>query len=69
MKKLLTILFLFAVISNLSAEIAVKSFRKLENDFDARVNVPIKDFSGDVSAIIKVVTTQTGFTFDCVKPA
>ena len=65
MKKLLTILFLFAVIGNLSAEIAVKSFRKLENDLDARVNAPIKDFSGDISAIIKVVTNQTGFTFDC----
>lgn len=65
MRKLLTTLFLFAVISNLSAEISVKSFRKLQNDLDARVNAPIKDFSGDVSAIIKVVTTQTGFTFDC----
>jgi hypothetical protein len=65
MKKLLTTLFLLAVIFNLSAEISVKSFRKLENDLDARVNAPIKDFSGDVSAIIKVITTQTGFTFDC----
>lgn len=65
MKKLLTILFLFAVIGNLFADISVKSFRKLENDLDARVNFPIKDFSGDVSAIIKVVTTETGFTFDC----
>jgi len=65
MKKLLTILFLFAVIGNLSAEISVKSFRKLENDLDARVNNPLKDFSGDISAIIKVVTTETGFTFDC----
>ncbi|MDO9153613.1 MAG: PEGA domain-containing protein, partial [Paludibacter sp.] len=65
MKKLLTTLFLLAVIVNLSAEISVKSFRKLENDLDARVNAPLKDFSGDLSAIIKVVTTQTGFTFDC----
>lgn len=65
MKKLLTTLFLLAVIVNLSAEISVKSFRKLENDLDARVNAPIKDFSGDVSAIVKVVTTQTGYTFDC----
>ncbi len=39
MKKLLTTLFLFAAIANLSAEISVKSFRKLENDLDARVNV------------------------------
>jgi hypothetical protein len=65
MKKLLTTLFLFLAIINLSAEISVKSFRKLENDLDARVNAPIKDFNGDVSAIIKVVTTETGFSFDC----
>jgi len=65
MKNLLTFILLFILLSNLSAEISVKSFRKLENDLDARVNAPIKDFSGDISAIIKVVTTQTGFTFDC----
>lgn len=65
MKKLLTLLFLIAVISNIAAEISVKSFRKLENDLDARVNAPLKDFNGDISAIIKVVTTQTGFDFDC----
>jgi len=65
MKNLLTFLLLFATITNLFAEISVKSFRKLENDLDARVNAPIKDFNGDVSAIIKIVTTQTGFTFDC----
>ena len=65
MKKILNVLLFFTLFSSLSAEISVKSFRKLENDLDARVNAPIKDFSGDVSAIVKVVTTQTGFTFDC----
>ena len=64
MKKLLIILTLFLSISNLFGEIAVKSFRKLENDLDARVTSPLKDQNGDVCAIIKVVTTQTGFTFD-----
>jgi len=64
MKKILTILFLFAIIGNLLAEISVKSFRKLDNDLDARVNYSEKDQNGDVCAIIKVVTTQTGFTFD-----
>jgi len=66
MKKILTVLFLFAVIGNLLAEISVKSFRKLENDLDARVGeTVVKDFNGEPSAIIKIVTTQTGFTFDC----
>jgi len=64
MKKILITLFLFAVIGNLFAEISVKSFRKLETDLDARVNFAEKDQNGDVCAIIKVVTTQTGFTFD-----
>jgi len=33
---------------------------------DARLNETAKkDFNGEPSAIIKVVTTQTGFTFDC----
>ena len=62
------ILFLFLVITgHLSAQrnINVLSFNKLENDLDARVNEPLKDQNGDICAIIKVVTTQTGFSFDC----
>lgn len=50
---------------NLSAKISVKTFRLLEKDSTARVLAPEKDFNGDISAIIKIVTTQTGFTFDC----
>lgn len=46
-------------------KLSVKSFTKLSNDLDARVNEPIKDQNGDKCAIIKVVTTQTGFSFDC----
>lgn len=66
MKKLLFTLLLFGFVTNLFSEIAVKSFRKLENDLDARVNEPLRDQNGDVCAIIKVVTTQTGFSsFDC----
>lgn len=66
MKKFFTTLLLITLMCNLYAEIAVKSFRKLENDMDARINEPLKDQNGDVCAIIKVVTTQTGFTsFDC----
>ena len=67
MKKFIgIILFLNSLLGSLSAQqISVKSFRKLEFDLDARVSAPLRDFSGDVSAIIKVVTSQTGFTFDC----
>ena len=66
MKRLFLSLFLISLIVNLTAEISVKSFRKLENDLDARVGeTTVKDFNGEPSAIIKVVTTQTGFTFDC----
>lgn len=46
-------------------QLGVKSFKKLPNDLDARVNEPKKDQNGDLCAIIKVVTTQTGFSFDC----
>jgi len=44
--------------------LSVKAFQKLANDLDARVNYPQKDQNGDVCAIIKVVTTETGFNWD-----
>ena len=45
--------------------ISVSSFRLLENDLDANTAGTMeKDQNGDVAALIKVVTTQTGFTFD-----
>jgi uncharacterized protein (TIGR02145 family) len=59
------LLFTYLLLTaTLTAEIAVKSFRLLENDLDARVNYPLKDQNGDPCAIIKVVTTQKGFSFD-----
>ena len=45
-------------------QISVKSFRKLENDLSARVDAPKKDQNGEISAIIKVVTSQTGFIWE-----
>lgn len=67
MKKIVgTILFLVLISSLFAQQISVKSFRKLQNDMDARLSeTALKDFNGEQSAIIKVVTTQTGFTFDC----
>jgi len=44
--------------------IAVKSFRKLETDQEARIVSPKTDGNGKKCAIIKVVTSQTGFVFD-----
>ncbi len=64
MKKLYLFILFFSITSSLFADIAVKSFRKLDADLDARVTEPIKDPNGDLCAIIKVVTTQTGFSFD-----
>ena len=65
MKKYLSLLLLLSLFCSVSAQqISVKSFRKLETDLDARVNEPLKDQNGDWCAIIKVVTTQTGFYFD-----
>ena len=45
--------------------ISVSCFRLLENDLDANTAGTMeKDQNGEVAALIKVVTTQTGFTFD-----
>lgn len=61
----LTIFLSLTVSSIYPQDISVKSFRKLQNDMDARVTAPVLDQNGDVCAIIKVVTTQSGFSFDC----
>jgi uncharacterized protein (TIGR02145 family) len=57
-------LFLLLTIQLQAQNISVKSFRLLENDLDARVNYPKLDQNGDKCAIIKVVTTEDGFTWD-----
>lgn len=64
MKKLLGTLLVFTLINNIFADISVKSFRKLENDMTARIDAPKQDQNGDVCAIIKVVTDQTGFIWE-----
>ena len=65
MKKLITFLLLIVITGSLAANISVTSFRKLENDVDARSKEPLKDPNGDPCAIIKVITSQTGFLFEC----
>jgi uncharacterized protein (TIGR02145 family) len=65
MKKLLLFTFSLSLAYISSAQqMSVKSFRMLENDLTAQVTDPVEDFDGKKSALIKVVTTQTGFEFD-----
>ena len=45
-------------------QLSVKSFQKLENDLSARGRDGRVDQNGDKCAIIKIVTTETGFDFD-----
>ncbi len=61
---LLTLMLFGLPLLSLAQGPSVASFRVLDNDLDARINHPKRDQNGDPSAIIKVVTTQTGFTFD-----
>jgi hypothetical protein len=64
-KKILLLTAILTLFFTATAQqISVKSFRALPNDMDARQNYPLKDQNGDICAIIKVVTTETGFTFD-----
>ena len=67
MKKILSILILtLSCIAGVQAqELAVQSFVLAETDLTA--NTPgtiVKDQNGNVCALIKVETTQKGFTFD-----
>lgn len=46
------------------SQITVKSFVELDNNLDATTNYPKKDLNGKTCAIIKIFTTQKGFSFD-----
>ena len=63
-----TLFLLLSLVLSLCVQaqsISVKSFRLLESDLTANtVGTMEKDQNGDVAALIKVVTTETGFTFD-----
>lgn len=65
MKQVFLLLFLYLFSLQLNAqEIKVESFNILEKDLDASVHYPKDDMNGNRAAIIKVVTSETGFTFD-----
>lgn len=57
---------LFLSINALSQSISVSSFKLLDSDLTANTAGTMEqDQNGEVAALIKVVTTQTGFSFDC----
>ncbi|MCX6309151.1 MAG: PEGA domain-containing protein [Bacteroidia bacterium] len=62
--RILFLLLAISISSTLFAQLAVKSFTKLGNDLTARIDAPKRDQNGDLCAIIKVVTTQTGFGWE-----
>ncbi len=64
MKRLIISLLFSSIAFTAPAQINVVSFKLLDNDLDARVHYPKRDQNGELCAIIKVVTTQTGFSFD-----
>lgn len=60
-------LLLFLLLNNTllaQPKISVKSFERKDNDSTARLFSPKKDQNGDICAIIKVVSNQTGFTWE-----
>jgi len=54
----------FSTAGLLAQQISVKSFRLLEREMTARIDAPKRDQNGDVCAIIKVGTSQTGFVWE-----
>lgn len=65
MKKFTILLsLLLCIIFTSQSQIAVKSFTHLENDLDASTYFPKKDLNNKQCAIIKIFTTQMGFSFD-----
>ena len=66
MKRITTIsLLLICALSIWAQSISVSSFRLLETDLTANNRETMaRDQNGEVAALIKVVTTQTGFRFD-----
>ena len=66
MKRLLLLVFTLGFLHGIIAQtISVSSFRLLETDLTANTAGTMEiDQNGETAALIKVVTTQTGFSFD-----
>ncbi|MBR1991239.1 MAG: PEGA domain-containing protein, partial [Bacteroidales bacterium] len=65
MKRLffLVVLFLTSMQLLLAQNISVKSFRPLPEDLTARVD-PVTNENGQTCALVKIVTTERGFSFE-----
>lgn len=63
-KYLLLLMLVLSTCTTLYSQISVKSFEMLDTDLDANTYYPKKDYNGKTCAIIKIFTTQTGFSFD-----
>ncbi len=66
MRRLSFVVILFVVATTMSAQsLSLSGFRLLETDLTAITNGTQEiDQNGEVAALIKVVTSETGFTFD-----
>ena len=66
MKRIIVFAIGIIFVLNLSGQtIAISSFGLLESDLTANTAGTMEtDQNGETAALIKVVTTQTGFTFD-----
>jgi formylglycine-generating enzyme required for sulfatase activity len=65
MKKVILVYFFFLSYSVFGQTISVSSFKLLDTDLTANTAGTMEmDQNGETAALIKVVTTQTGFTFD-----
>ena len=63
-KSLVFIVVIFLSSLNLSAQIAVKSFRVLPTDQTARITDPVVDQNGEKCALIRIVATESGFNYE-----
>ena len=65
MQKIILFIFIFFSTILSAQNIAVKSFSLLENDLTANIEgTTVYDQNGEKCALIKIETTQRGFTFD-----
>lgn len=64
MRYLILIGLLLLGVEGIAQQIAVQSFKRLENDLSARGIDGRKDQNGDQCAIIKIVTTEVGFELE-----
>lgn len=62
MKKIILFLLSLIFVGNINAQISVESF-SIENNLDAK-NFPKIDKDGVAGALIKIITTAKGFSYD-----